>query len=157
MERELMITPSEIHSNSTSSSGDAGYLDVVDPRWINGFSDSPISSLQVLDMNSESQSFRNFTKSPFGKILSFALNKTIELKAKNATRVHVIYFGILYGFQWPTFLQHIVESNNGRPRVRITCIEFPQPGFKLAERIEEIGVGWLTMLKLLTCHLSTMP
>ncbi|CAN4116076.1 unnamed protein product [Withania somnifera] len=60
--------------------------------------------------------------SPFRKISSFASNKTIMIKAENATRVHVIDFGILYGFQWPTFIQ-----------------QFPQPGFRPAEQIEETG------------------
>ncbi|KAL2502922.1 Scarecrow-like protein 9 [Forsythia ovata] len=77
--------------------------------------------------------------SPFRKISSFASNKTIQLKAENATRVHIIDFGILYGFQWPTFLHRIAGREGGPPRVRITGVEFPQPGFKPAERIEETG------------------
>ncbi|XP_009587190.1 scarecrow-like protein 9 [Nicotiana tomentosiformis] len=76
---------------------------------------------------------------PFRKISSFASNKTIMIKAKNATRVHVIDFGILYGFQWPTFIQRIAEREGGPPKLRITGIEFPQPGFRPAERIEESG------------------
>ncbi|CAN4116849.1 unnamed protein product [Withania somnifera] len=76
---------------------------------------------------------------PFRKISSFASNKTIMIKAENATRVHVIDFGILYGFQWPTFIQRIAEREGGPPRLRITGIEFPQPGFRPAERIEETG------------------
>ncbi|KAJ8537779.1 hypothetical protein K7X08_014319 [Anisodus acutangulus] len=77
--------------------------------------------------------------SPFRKISSFASNKTIMIKAENASRVHVIDFGILYGFQWPTFIQRIAEREGGPPRLRITGIEFPQPGFRPAERIEETG------------------
>ncbi|CAA2958977.1 Hypothetical predicted protein [Olea europaea subsp. europaea] len=77
--------------------------------------------------------------SPFWKISSFVSNKTIQLKAEKATRVHVIDFGILYGFQWPTFLQRIAGRKYGPPSVRITGVEFPQPGFKPAERIEETG------------------
>lgn len=77
--------------------------------------------------------------SPFRKISSFASNKTIMIKAENATRVHVIDFGILYGFQWPTFIQRIAEREGGPPRLRITGIEFPQPGFRPAEQIEETG------------------
>ncbi|KAM3325486.1 scarecrow-like protein 9 [Capsicum chacoense] len=77
--------------------------------------------------------------SPFRKISSFASNKTIMIKAENATRVHVIDFGILYGFQWPTFIQRIAEREGGPPKLRITGIEFPQPGFRPAERIEETG------------------
>ncbi|KAI5682413.1 hypothetical protein M9H77_03641 [Catharanthus roseus] len=76
---------------------------------------------------------------PFRKISSFASNKTIMIKAENATRVHVIDFGILYGFQWPTFIQRIAGRKGGPPRLRITGIEFPQPGFRPAEQIEETG------------------
>nr|XP_043622737.1 scarecrow-like protein 9 [Erigeron canadensis] len=77
--------------------------------------------------------------SPFRKISNFASNRTIMDKAENAMRVHIIDFGILYGFQWPTFLQRISQRKGGPPRVRITGIEFPQPGFRPAQRIEETG------------------
>ncbi|XP_059296634.1 scarecrow-like protein 9 [Lycium ferocissimum] len=77
---------------------------------------------------------------PFRKISGFASNKTIIRKAGNATRVHVIDFGILYGFQWPTLIQRIAAREGGPPQLlRITGIEFPQPGFRPAERIEETG------------------
>nr|GLL26845.1 scarecrow-like protein 9 [Ipomoea trifida] len=52
-------------------------------------------------------------------------------------KVHIIDFRILYGFQWPTFIQRIAARDGGPPKVRITGIEFPQPGFRPAERIEE--------------------
>ncbi|KAL3534070.1 hypothetical protein ACH5RR_002531 [Cinchona calisaya] len=76
---------------------------------------------------------------PFTKISSFASNKTIMIKSKNAMRVHVIDFGILYGFQWPTFIQRIAGREGGPPKIRITGVDFPQPGFRPAERIEETG------------------
>ncbi|KAI5325650.1 hypothetical protein L3X38_034724 [Prunus dulcis] len=77
--------------------------------------------------------------SPFKKISNFVSNKTIMNLAQNATRVHVIDFGILYGFQWPTLIQRISWRDGGPPRLRITGIEFPQPGFRPAERVEETG------------------
>ncbi|XP_009804922.1 scarecrow-like protein 9 [Nicotiana sylvestris] len=77
--------------------------------------------------------------SPFRKLSGFASNKTIMTKAGNAARVHVIDFGILYGFQWPTLIQRISAREGGPPKLRITGIEFPQPGFRPAERIEETG------------------
>ncbi|PHU05101.1 Scarecrow-like protein 9 [Capsicum chinense] len=76
---------------------------------------------------------------PFRKISGFTSNKTIITKARNASRVHIIDFGILYGFQWPTLIQRIAAREGGPPRLRITGIEFPQPGFRPAERIEETG------------------
>lgn len=76
---------------------------------------------------------------PFRKITHFASNKMIRDRSEHATRLHVIDFGILYGFQWPTLIQRIVERKGGPPKLRITGIEFPQPGFRPAERIEEAG------------------
>ncbi|KAL8191795.1 hypothetical protein R6Q57_028526 [Mikania cordata] len=77
--------------------------------------------------------------SPFRKISNFASNRTIMDKAENASTIHIIDFGILYGFQWPTFIQRISSRKGGPPRVRITGIEFPQPGFRPAQRIDETG------------------
>ncbi|KAK1377545.1 Scarecrow-like protein 9 [Heracleum sosnowskyi] len=66
-------------------------------------------------------------------------NFTIRTKAKDNMRIHIIDFGILYGFQWPTFMQRILDRKCGPPSLRITGIDFPQPGFRPAERIEETG------------------
>ncbi|KAK6126010.1 hypothetical protein DH2020_040237 [Rehmannia glutinosa] len=77
--------------------------------------------------------------SPFTKISNFASNKSITIKLGKATRVHIIDFGILYGFQWPTFIQRVAERKGGPPKLRITGIDFPQPGFRPAERIEDTG------------------
>ncbi|CAH2042251.1 unnamed protein product [Thlaspi arvense] len=76
---------------------------------------------------------------PFRKISNFIANKTIMDKAKNSMRLHVIDFGILYGFQWPTLIQRIAPREGGPPKIRITGIEFPQPGFRPAAGIEETG------------------
>ncbi|CAN4114598.1 unnamed protein product [Withania somnifera] len=63
---------------------------------------------------------------PFRMISVFTSNKTIITKSRNATRVHVIDFGILY--------------KEGRPpKLRISGKEFPQTGFRPEERIEETG------------------
>ncbi|KAJ0089305.1 hypothetical protein Patl1_31852 [Pistacia atlantica] len=76
---------------------------------------------------------------PFRKISNFTANRTIRNLAENSTRLHIIDFGILYGFQWPTFLQRISMRPGGPPKLRITGIEFPQPGFRPAEGVEETG------------------
>ncbi|GFP91533.1 scarecrow-like protein 9 [Phtheirospermum japonicum] len=77
--------------------------------------------------------------SPFGTISIFVANKLIAIKSEKAMRVHVIDFGIHYGFQWPTFIQSLAEREGGPPKLRITGIDFPQAGFRPAERIEETG------------------
>nr|AWJ68060.1 GRAS4 [Tamarix hispida] len=76
---------------------------------------------------------------PFRKLSQFFSNKTISKLTRNATRIHIIDFGILYGFQWPTFFQCQASRQNGPPRIKITGIDFPQPGFRPAERVEETG------------------
>ncbi|PSS09867.1 Scarecrow-like protein [Actinidia chinensis var. chinensis] len=76
---------------------------------------------------------------PFRRISNFVANKTIMIKAENAMRLHIIDFGILYGFQWPTFIQRISDREGGPPKIRITGIEFPQPGFRPAAGVEETG------------------
>ncbi|KAL4605060.1 hypothetical protein ACB092_09G001300 [Castanea dentata] len=77
--------------------------------------------------------------SAFEKMSIFTSNRTIMSRAAKATRVHVIDFGILYGFQWPTLIQRISWRDGGPPKLRITGIDFPQPGFRPAERVEETG------------------
>ncbi|KAA8549285.1 hypothetical protein F0562_000969 [Nyssa sinensis] len=78
---------------------------------------------------------------PFKKIAMFFANKLIfELAAKTTKKkLHIIDFGILYGFQWPMFFQHLSTMPGGPPQLRITGIELPQPGFRPAELVEETG------------------
>ncbi|XP_057978951.1 scarecrow-like protein 14 [Malania oleifera] len=76
---------------------------------------------------------------PFKKLANFFSNKTIMNVAEKATRLHIIDFGILYGFQWPSFIQRLSSRPGGPPKLRITGIDFPRPGFRPTERIEETG------------------
>lgn len=76
---------------------------------------------------------------PFTKMSNFVSNRTIMDLSKKATRLHVIDFGIHYGFQWPTLIQRIALRDGGPPKLRITGIEFPQPGFRPAAGVEETG------------------
>lgn len=76
---------------------------------------------------------------PFMKVsISFA-NKMIFHTACNATTLHIIDFGILYGFQWPILIQHLSVMPGGPPKLRITGIDLPLPGFRPAEGLEETG------------------
>ncbi|TMW87784.1 hypothetical protein EJD97_019471 [Solanum chilense] len=76
---------------------------------------------------------------PFRKLSNFFSNKTIMNVAKTASTVHIIDFGIMYGFQWPCFIQRLSSRPGGPPKLRITGIDFPNPGFRPAERVEETG------------------
>lgn len=76
---------------------------------------------------------------PFKKVSHFLSNQTILQLAENATRLHIVDFGVLYGFQWPCLIQTLANRPSGPPKLRITGIDFPQPGFRPTERIEETG------------------
>ncbi|CAL0304153.1 unnamed protein product [Lupinus luteus] len=79
------------------------------------------------------------TASPFQRMTNFLANRTILKLAENQSSLHVIDFGICYGFQWPCLIQRLSERRGGPPRLRITGIDLPQPGFRPAERLEETG------------------
>ncbi|KAL2328762.1 hypothetical protein Fmac_022189 [Flemingia macrophylla] len=76
---------------------------------------------------------------PFIKFSYFFANKMIMEVAAKAETVHIIDFGILHGFQWPVLIQFLSRREGGPPKLRITGIEFPQPGFRPTERTEETG------------------
>lgn len=77
--------------------------------------------------------------SPFNKMSNMFGNRSIAKVAEKAKRVHIIDFGIMYGFQYPCLIQHLSARSGGPLKLRITGIDFPQPGFRPAERIEETG------------------
>ncbi|KAK4764479.1 hypothetical protein SAY87_013917 [Trapa incisa] len=76
---------------------------------------------------------------PFKRMSNFFSNRTIMRKADTAKSLHIIDFGILYGFQWPCLIQRISKRSCGLTKIRMTGIELPQPGFRPAERVEETG------------------
>ncbi|XP_022765133.1 scarecrow-like protein 14 [Durio zibethinus] len=76
---------------------------------------------------------------PFRKLSNCFSNRTIMNLSENAARLHIIDFGILYGFQWPCLIRHLSSRPGGPPKLRITGIDLPQPGFRPAERVEETG------------------
>ncbi|XP_040990887.1 scarecrow-like protein 9 [Juglans microcarpa x Juglans regia] len=93
-----------------------------------------ISSLYIF------QAFRLLLSAcPFMRMSTFFATQTIMNLSKKATKLHIIHFGILYGFQWPDLIQNLSERPGGPPVLRITGIDFPQPGSRPAARIEETG------------------
>ena len=78
---------------------------------------------------------------PFKRMSNFFANRTIRklTLSQKASRIHIIDFGILYGYQWPCLIQRLSERPGGAPKLRVTGIELPQPGFRPAERVEETG------------------
>ncbi|KAE8663833.1 Scarecrow-like protein 14 [Hibiscus syriacus] len=76
---------------------------------------------------------------PFKKLPIMYGNKMIYHMAGSASALHIVDFGILYGFQWPILIQHLSKRPGGPPKLRITGIELPQRGFRPTERIEATG------------------
>ncbi|KAL1201985.1 Scarecrow-like protein 31 [Cardamine amara subsp. amara] len=79
------------------------------------------------------------TASPFITLIFFFANKMIFDVTKNDSVLHIIDFGILYGFQWPMFIQHLAKTETSLRKLRITGIELPQHGFRPTERIQDTG------------------
>ncbi|KAI4385995.1 hypothetical protein MLD38_003972 [Melastoma candidum] len=76
---------------------------------------------------------------PFQKLACIFANHNILSLAEKATTLHVIDFGILYGFQWPPLIFRLAKRAGGPPRLRITGIELPERGFRPAERVQATG------------------
>ncbi|CAH9073163.1 unnamed protein product [Cuscuta europaea] len=76
---------------------------------------------------------------PFKKIALAVGNKMIYMVSLEAKALHIIDFGIEYGFQWPVLIQHLSIRPGGPPKLRITGIDLPQSGFRPAELIEDTG------------------
>ncbi|KAG8496394.1 hypothetical protein CXB51_007595 [Gossypium anomalum] len=66
-------------------------------------------------------------------------NNYISKAAEKASKLHIIDFGIFYGFHWPALIHRLAKRHGGPPQLRITGIEFPQPGFRPAEAVQETG------------------
>ncbi|KAL6894362.1 hypothetical protein ACP4OV_008460 [Aristida adscensionis] len=79
------------------------------------------------------------TACPFKRISHFVANTTILNASEGVAKLHIIDYGIQYGFQWPVLMQRFSRRSGGPPSLRITGIDFPQPGFRPAERIEATG------------------
>ncbi|PUZ63653.1 hypothetical protein GQ55_3G085500 [Panicum hallii var. hallii] len=65
-------------------------------------------------------------------------NKTIVEASRGQLKVHIIDFGICFGFQWPSLIQQFAEQGVP-PMLRITGIDVTQPGFGTLEITEQAG------------------
>lgn len=77
---------------------------------------------------------------PFKKLAIIFANHTILNLAKEVETLHIVDFGIRYGFQWPALIYRLSKRPGGPPKLRLTGIELPQPGFRPAERVQETGL-----------------
>ncbi|CAH9144128.1 unnamed protein product [Cuscuta epithymum] len=76
---------------------------------------------------------------PFMRVSIFFSNGMIYEVASKCESLHIIDFGINYGIQWPTLIRDLSQRPGGPPKLRITGIEFPQPGFRPSQMVEETG------------------
>ncbi|KAJ0238851.1 Scarecrow-like protein 33 [Hirschfeldia incana] len=76
---------------------------------------------------------------PFKKTAIIFANHSIMHLAVDAKTIHIIDFGISYGFQWPPFIHRLAWGRGGSCKLRITGIELPQRGFRPAEGVNETG------------------
>ncbi|WVZ48814.1 hypothetical protein U9M48_000221 [Paspalum notatum var. saurae] len=59
--------------------------------------------------------------------------------AAGRNKLHIVDYGEHHGFQWPPLLGQLAAREGGPPAVRITTVGVPQPGFRPAAQIDEIG------------------
>lgn len=95
------------------------------------------SKISAADMLKAYQA--HLSSCPFKKLSLFFMIKMILKVAENAKSLHVIDFGICYGFLWPMLIQFLAQLPDGPPNLRITGIDHPLPGFRPAEKIVESG------------------
>ncbi|CAH9094280.1 unnamed protein product [Cuscuta europaea] len=81
----------------------------------------------------------HFISWPVMRISYFVWNTMICEIASKGTSLHVIDFGISFGLQWPTLIRDLSRRPGGPPKLRITGVELPQPGFRPEQLVEETG------------------
>ncbi|KAL2981992.1 hypothetical protein AAZX31_13G318800 [Glycine max] len=97
------------------------------------------------------------TSSPLQRLTNYLTTKSIISLVKNESSVHIIDFGICYGFQWPCLIKKLSDRLGDRPRLRITGIDLPQPGFRPKERVEETGRRLVNFCKNCFYRLKNLP
>jgi len=66
-------------------------------------------------------------------------NKSIYKAAAGRKKLHIVHYGLDHGLWWATLLRWLARREGGPPEVRLTGIDVPQPGFRPARLIEEVG------------------
>ncbi|KAK4784427.1 hypothetical protein SAY86_018795 [Trapa natans] len=101
------------------------------------FTSAASKKILVADMLKAYQLFLSYC--PFLRLSILYMNYMTFKVARKAPVLHIIVFGIGFGFHLPSLIQMLAEQPGGPPKLRITGIEFPCPGF-CPERIIE-GTG----------------
>ncbi|CAO1940541.1 unnamed protein product [Urochloa humidicola] len=88
------------------------------------------------------RAYRLYTAACCFNMMAYKLANVTICKAVATGRrrkVHIVDYGINYGFQWPGLLRFMSTWEGGPPEVRITGIDLPQPGFRPAARVHATG------------------
>ncbi|PUZ45899.1 hypothetical protein GQ55_8G261300 [Panicum hallii var. hallii] len=75
----------------------------------------------------------------FRKVAFDFANRAIFDVVIGRSKLHIVDYGLHSGFQWPELLRLLGSRDGGPPEVRITSIDLPQPGFRPANHIAEMG------------------
>ncbi|RHN76100.1 putative transcription factor GRAS family [Medicago truncatula] len=73
---------------------------------------------------------------PFEKLAIIFSNDAVLYVAKETESLHIIDFGVGYGFKWPAFIHRLSKRSGGPPKLRITGIDLPNS----LERVKETGL-----------------
>ncbi|TVU23268.1 hypothetical protein EJB05_25623, partial [Eragrostis curvula] len=85
------------------------------------------------------EAYKLFMSTCCFRMVAFAFaNKTIFGAAMGRSKLHIVDYGLHYGFQWPELLRLLGARDGGPPQVRITSIDLPQPGFRPANHMAEM-------------------
>lgn len=87
----------------------------------------------------ELKAFRVYLSAPFKQMYCFFANSMILEAASKGTTLHIVDFGISYGFQWPSLIKQLSERPGGPPKLRISGIDLPESGFRPSEHLEVTG------------------
>ncbi|CAL4982443.1 unnamed protein product [Urochloa decumbens] len=75
----------------------------------------------------------------YRKVAFIFANRAIFGAAMGRSKLHIVDYGLHSGFQWPDLLRLLGARDGGPPEVRITSIDLPQPGFRPANHMAEMG------------------
>ncbi|KAL3530768.1 hypothetical protein ACH5RR_010090 [Cinchona calisaya] len=90
---------------------------------------------------------------PFRKMSNIFADKSIGRLTKGATKIHIIDFGILYGFQWPCLIQGISLRPGGPPKTSHYRNRPPTTRFSSGR----LAVGLNIIARNSMFHLNIMP
>ncbi|KAL3592014.1 hypothetical protein D5086_010654 [Populus alba] len=95
---------------------------------------------------------------PYSKFAHLTANQAILEATENASKIHIVDFGIVQGIQWAALLQALATRSAGKPvRIRISGIPAPVLGKNPAASLLATGNRLLDFAKLLDLNFEFEP